>query len=110
MKRKRKPQMKPLAYDAKAALKKSLLYAADRYSVDFDGSPLSVILEIAVGAALFRAGQARPTADIEVMHGIIDETMELTGREASRPQLLRALSEAKTVKRRKAIIQKLLVD
>ena len=63
-----------------------------------------------MGAAVFRAGQARPTAELEAMHGIIDETMELIGRVASRPILLRALCEVKTVASRKAIIQKLLAD
>jgi hypothetical protein len=109
MARKGKPQPKQSAYDAKAALKESLLYAADRYSVDFPGSPLSVMLEIAVGAAVFRAGQARPTADIEAMHGIIDDTMKLVGQAARRPILLKALTEVNTVASRKAIIKKLLV-
>ncbi len=110
MTHKKTPPAKPPAYDARAAISEGLRYASDRYSVDFRGAPLSVILEIATAAAGFHAGQARPMADAKAMDGIIDETMELIGRVASRPALLRALSEVKTAESRKALIKKLLAD
>jgi hypothetical protein len=80
---KKKRLTKPHAYNAKTALSEGLRYAAKRYIADFPGQPPSVILEVAVGAALFRAGQTIPGIDSDELDHIVDTTMALVGRDTA---------------------------